>query len=212
MPEPTQRPLHELVAELAERGSELTVAQLFRIVWALKLSTLLTIIGGIIGYTILVFTIGRYTASSDAAAASPEYRLGIDVTAYDDSLPKLADAVFDGRSLDEFAAEISRREAERQKLTDLQHALQQTKSLYADEVGKSFKWSGIVAGFDVVHDAPDGKVIAVTITSGEHTARCLFDEQGNIGRLTAIKQGDRITVTGVLAGGGQLVRCELVDR
>jgi hypothetical protein len=204
MAEPT-RPMAELVAEVLDRHKELTASQSFRVFWALKLTTLVAILGGL---SVGSFWLGRWTAPQKESPQSG-YTIGLSVRPFDDSLPKLSDAKFDGRTLEQLRDDIKRREEGRKSLKGLSQALQ--KSVYEEDKGKRFAWSGVVTGFSVRSQTRDGKFISVGILSGNKNADCLFSEAGNMGRLMSIKEGDKISVTGVLDEYGDLVRCEFLD-
>jgi hypothetical protein len=205
-----EKSMAELVAEVLDRHRELTVSQSFRVLWALKLTTLLTLFGLLIG---VGFSIGRWSATSTSEAApQPQYAFDINVRAFDENLPKLSDAKFDKRSLEEFGAAIEQKRKQVNELTGVQQALQSTKSVYADDIGKRFEWSGTITRFSVALNSPKGKIIDVQIKSGDYSASCYFDEHGHMGRLLSLKEGDPISVTGVLADYGKLVRCEFTDK
>jgi hypothetical protein len=195
----------ELVAEVLDRHKELSFGQSVRVFWALKVTTLVAIFALLIG---LGYAIGHWTTSRKE---SPQlgYTLGIDVRPFDDSLPKLADAKFDGRSLDKFRADIKRREEEHKALKGLNQALQ--PSVYAEDKGKRFEWVGVVTGFSVASQSRDGKFISVGLLSGNQNVDCIFAETGHMGRLLSLKEGDKIAVTGVLDEQGKLVRCEFIE-
>lgn len=202
----------EIVAEMLDRHDELTTGELCRVLWAVKFKTLMLLVGIIVGSfasgSWIGWSIGSYIATTNSAEPTLRYGFDINVHPFDQSLPQLSDAVFDARSLDDFGAEVDRRKEQRDKLTGLDRALQETKSLYADAIGKRFTWSGTVTRISVAEYGPKRKIISVSIKSGSHTADCLFEEQGHIGRLLSLDEGDRITVTGVVADYGDLVRCE----
>jgi hypothetical protein len=211
MAEPPTRPLSELVAEVIDRHAELSFGQTLRVLWALKLHTVIALLLLIVS----AFTLGRYTfpvaneverPSEQQLALSSEPGLGF--PAPDEGLPDLSEAEFDKRSLEEFGAEIKRRQQSQDELKGLQRTLQQRKSVYVNEIGKRFEWSGVVSGFSVPYESNDGKMIAVGIKSGDYEANCLFDEHGHIGNLLSLDEGDPVTVTGVLNEDGDLVKCE----
>jgi hypothetical protein len=53
--------------------------------------------------------------------------------------------------------------------------------------------------------------LVVGIRSDKYNTSCFFDEKaGGLGTLLALEEGEVISVTGVLADGGDLARCEFL--